>query len=36
VRTGKFTEKDEEGNDGDRLQHVVDCVADLPGLLGLR
>jgi HAD superfamily hydrolase (TIGR01450 family) len=35
VRTGKFTEKDEEGIDDDRPQHVVDSIADLPGLLGL-
>jgi hypothetical protein len=33
VRTGKFSDKDEEGDD--RPQHVVDSVADLPGLLGL-
>jgi HAD superfamily hydrolase (TIGR01458 family) len=40
VRTGKFTDKDEEGGqdeDGsdDRPRHVVDSIADLPGLLGL-
>ena len=35
VRTGKFTEKDEDGIDDDRPQHVVDSIADLPGLLGL-
>jgi HAD superfamily hydrolase (TIGR01458 family) len=35
VRTGKFSEKDEEGNGDDRPQHVVDSIADLPGLLGL-
>jgi ribonucleotide monophosphatase NagD (HAD superfamily) len=33
VRTGKFSDKDEEGDD--RPQHVVDSIADLPGLLGL-
>jgi ribonucleotide monophosphatase NagD (HAD superfamily) len=36
VRTGKFTEKDEDGIDDDRPQHVVDSIADLPELLGLR
>jgi HAD superfamily hydrolase (TIGR01458 family) len=41
VRTGKFSEKDEEGRQDsdeqgdDRPQHVVDSIADLPGLLGL-
>jgi HAD superfamily hydrolase (TIGR01458 family) len=35
VRTGKFAEKDERGHDGDRPQHVVDSIADLPRLLGL-
>jgi ribonucleotide monophosphatase NagD (HAD superfamily) len=33
VRTGKYSEKDEHGED--RPQHVVDSIADLPGLLGL-
>lgn len=36
VRTGKFTQRDEDGIDDDRPQHVVDSIADLPGLLGLR
>jgi ribonucleotide monophosphatase NagD (HAD superfamily) len=38
VRTGKYSEKDEQGGqdeDGDRPQHVIDSIADLPGLLGL-
>ena len=40
VRTGKYTEqdepgKDEEGDDDDRPRHVIDSIADLPGLLGL-
>ena len=35
VRTGKYAEKDEEGDGDDRPQHVVDTIADLPGLLGL-
>jgi ribonucleotide monophosphatase NagD (HAD superfamily) len=41
VRTGKFSEKDEEGRQDsdeqgdDRPQHVIDSIADLPGLLGL-
>jgi HAD superfamily hydrolase (TIGR01458 family) len=41
VRTGKYSEKDEEGSqEGDgrgdeRPQHVVDSIADLPALLGL-
>ena len=35
VRTGKYSEKDEEGDTGDRPQHVVDSIADLPALLGL-
>jgi HAD superfamily hydrolase (TIGR01458 family) len=34
VRTGKFQESDEDGADGHRLQHVIDSLADLPGLLG--
>jgi HAD superfamily hydrolase (TIGR01458 family) len=33
VRTGKYTEGDEDGDDGPR--HVIDSIADLPGLLGL-
>jgi phosphoglycolate phosphatase-like HAD superfamily hydrolase len=33
VRTGKYSEKDEHGED--RPQHVVDSITDLPGLLGL-
>lgn len=36
ARTGKFTERDEDGIDDDHPQHVVDSIADLPGLLGLR
>ena len=36
VRTGKYAEKDEEGSGDDRPQHVVDSIADLPELLGLR
>ena len=35
VRTGKFQESDEGGAHGERPHHVVDSVADLPGLLGL-
>ena len=37
VRTGKYSERDEHGgrDETDRPQHVVDSVADLPGLLGL-
>jgi ribonucleotide monophosphatase NagD (HAD superfamily) len=35
VRTGKYTEKDEEGDGDDRPRHVVDSIADLPRLLGL-
>jgi HAD superfamily hydrolase (TIGR01458 family) len=35
VRTGKYTEQDENGDGDDRPRHVVDSVADLPGLLGL-
>ena len=35
VRTGKYSEKDEEGDTADRPQHVVDSIADLPALLGL-
>jgi HAD superfamily hydrolase (TIGR01458 family) len=35
VRTGKYSEKDEEGDEDDRPQQVVDSIADLPGLLGL-
>jgi HAD superfamily hydrolase (TIGR01458 family) len=36
VRTGKYSEQDEQGDGDDRPQHVVDSIADLPGLLGLR
>jgi HAD superfamily hydrolase (TIGR01458 family) len=36
VRTGKYSERDEHGGDGTgRPQHVLDSIADLPGLLGL-
>ena len=35
VRTGKYSEKDESGDGDDRPEHVVDSIADLPGLLGL-
>jgi ribonucleotide monophosphatase NagD (HAD superfamily) len=35
VRTGKFQPGDEEGVEGHRPQHVLDSIADLPGLLGL-
>ena len=35
VRTGKFTPDDEEGVDGRQAGHVVDSLADVPGLLGL-
>jgi HAD superfamily hydrolase (TIGR01458 family) len=35
VRTGKFRESDEEGAHGERPRHIVDSVADLPGLLGV-
>ena len=35
VRTGKFRPVDEDGVDGHRPQHVVDSIAELPGLLGL-
>ena len=35
VRTGKFQESDEGGAHGERPHHVVDSVADLPGLLGI-
>ena len=35
VRTGKYQESDEDGAHGDRPQHVLDSVADLPALLGL-
>jgi HAD superfamily hydrolase (TIGR01458 family) len=35
VRTGKFLPDAEEGVGGERPQHVVDSVADLPALLGL-
>ncbi len=34
VRTGKFRPEDEDGVDGERPDHVIDSVADLPGLLG--
>ncbi|MCW0214903.1 MAG: TIGR01458 family HAD-type hydrolase [Pseudonocardia sp.] len=36
VRTGKYRPETEEGVDGERPQHVVDSIADLPGLLGIR
>jgi len=35
VRTGKFRESDEQGAHGERPRHIVDSVADLPGLLGV-
>ncbi len=35
VRTGKFAPDAEGGVDGHRPQHVIDSIADLPGLLGL-
>jgi HAD superfamily hydrolase (TIGR01458 family) len=35
VRTGKYRPDAEAGVDGGHPQHVVDSVADLPGLLGL-
>jgi HAD superfamily hydrolase (TIGR01458 family) len=35
VRTGKFQPGEEEGVDGHRPKHVVDSIAELPGLLGL-
>ncbi len=36
VRTGKYSEKDEEGDGpADRPQHVIDSIADLPALLDL-
>ena len=35
VRTGKFQESDEGGAHGERPRHVLDSVADLPGLLGI-
>jgi HAD superfamily hydrolase (TIGR01458 family) len=35
VRTGKFRPDAEDGVDGERPQHVVDSVVDLPALLGL-
>jgi HAD superfamily hydrolase (TIGR01458 family) len=35
VRTGKFRPDAEDGVGGERPQHVVDSVADLPALLGL-
>ena len=40
VRTGKYSEKDEQGSEdgehgADRPQQVVDSIADVPGLLGL-
>jgi HAD superfamily hydrolase (TIGR01458 family) len=35
VRTGKFRAGDEDGVDGHRPRHVLDSVADLPGLLGI-
>jgi HAD superfamily hydrolase (TIGR01458 family) len=33
VRTGKYQASDEDGAHGDRPRHVLDSVADLPGLL---
>ena len=35
VRTGKFSEGDEDGKDGERPRHVIDSIADLPSLIGL-
>jgi HAD superfamily hydrolase (TIGR01458 family) len=35
VRTGKYERGDEDGVDGERPDHVIDSVADLPELLGL-
>jgi HAD superfamily hydrolase (TIGR01458 family) len=35
VRTGKYLPEAEDGVGGERPQHVLDSVADLPGLLGL-
>jgi HAD superfamily hydrolase (TIGR01458 family) len=35
VRTGKFQPDHEDGIDGEVPDHVIDSVADLPGLLGL-
>jgi HAD superfamily hydrolase (TIGR01458 family) len=35
VRTGKFRAEDERGLDGHTPDHVLDSIADLPGLLGL-
>jgi HAD superfamily hydrolase (TIGR01458 family) len=36
VRTGKFQPDDEHGVDGERPHHVIDSIAELPDLLGLR
>ncbi len=35
VRTGKYRPEAEDGVDGDRPQHVIDSLADLPALLGV-
>lgn len=35
VRTGKFVPEHEDGIGGDRPNHVIDSVADLPELLGI-
>jgi hypothetical protein len=35
VRTGKFQPDHEDGVDGERPDHVIDSVAELPALLGL-
>jgi HAD superfamily hydrolase (TIGR01458 family) len=35
VRTGKYRPSDEDGTDGRRPDHVIDSIADLPGLLGI-
>jgi HAD superfamily hydrolase (TIGR01458 family) len=35
VRTGKFRPDDEQGLDGQRPDHVLDSVVELPALLGL-
>jgi HAD superfamily hydrolase (TIGR01458 family) len=35
VRTGKFQPHHEDGVDGERPDHVIDSVADLPALLGI-
>jgi HAD superfamily hydrolase (TIGR01458 family) len=35
VRTGKFLPEAEDGVAGERPQHVIDSVADLPALLGV-